>query len=152
VAAHFGAGDPGRELGIAARLGALGAQSLSHALGHDRCGGSGWRVREAHLCILASQSRSAPKLSTGAPGHLEEQDGGTGERNPMTASKKDIAPGRQVVAGLFGVVQLALAFLAFWDLAHRPATQVRGPKPAWIPVILINGIGPLAYFYVHRNR
>ena len=70
----------------------------------------------------------------------------------MTHTSKDIAPGRQVVSGLFGVVQLALAFLAFWDLTHRPATQVRGPKPAWIPVILINWIGPLAYFYVHRNR
>jgi hypothetical protein len=70
----------------------------------------------------------------------------------MTPSTKDIAPGRRVVAGLFGVVQFALAFLAFWDLAHRPAPRVCGPNPAWIPVILINGIGPLAYFYVHRNR
>ena len=70
----------------------------------------------------------------------------------MTHTSKDIAPGQRVVSGLFGVVQLALAFLAFWDLAHRPADQVRGPKPAWIPVILINWIGPLAYFYVHRNR
>ena len=71
---------------------------------------------------------------------------------PMTHTSKDIAPGRRVVTGLFAVVQLALAFLAFWDLTHRPADQVRGPKPAWIPVILINWIGPLAYFYVHRNR
>ncbi len=71
---------------------------------------------------------------------------------PMTHTSKDIAPGPRVVTGLFAVVQLALAFLAFWDLTHRPATQVRGPKPAWIPVILINWIGPLAYFYVHRNR
>ena len=70
----------------------------------------------------------------------------------MTHTSKDLAPGRQVVSGLFGLVQLALAFLAFWDLTHRPADQVRGPKPAWIPVILINWIGPLAYFYVHRNR
>ena len=70
----------------------------------------------------------------------------------MTHTSKDIAPGQRVFSGLFGVVQLALAFLAFWDLTHRPATQVRGPKPAWIPVILINWIGPLAYFYVHRHR
>ena len=70
----------------------------------------------------------------------------------MTHTSKDIAPGRRVVTGLFALVQLVLAFLAFWDLTHRPADQVRGPKPAWIPVILINWIGPLAYFYVHRNR
>ena len=70
----------------------------------------------------------------------------------MTHTSKDIAPGPRVVTSLFAVVQVALAFLAFWDLTHRPADQVRGPKPAWIPVILINWIGPLAYFYVHRNR
>lgn len=70
----------------------------------------------------------------------------------MTHSEKEVAPARRVVFGIFGIVQIALAFLAFWDLAHRPAEQVRGPKPAWIPVILINWIGPLAYFYVHRTR
>jgi hypothetical protein len=78
-----------------------------------------------------------------------------GERakgTPMTHSGTDVSPARRVVFGLFGVVQVAFAFLAFWDLAHRPAAQVRGPKPVWIPVILINWIGPLAYFYVHRNR
>jgi hypothetical protein len=70
----------------------------------------------------------------------------------MTYTRKDIAPGQGVVSGLFAVVQLAFAFLAFWDLANRPAGQVRGPKPVWVPVILINWIGPLAYFYVHRHR
>jgi hypothetical protein len=70
----------------------------------------------------------------------------------MTHTKKELAPAQRVVFGLFGVVQAALAFLAFWDLTHRPASQVRGPKPLWVPVILINWIGPLSYFYVHRNR
>jgi hypothetical protein len=70
----------------------------------------------------------------------------------MTPSTKEAAPAQRVVFGIFGIMQLALAFLAFWDLALRPAGQVRGPKPAWIPVILINWIGPLAYFYVHRSR
>jgi len=70
----------------------------------------------------------------------------------MTPSTKDVAQGKRVVLGLVGLVQVALAFLAFWDLANRPADQVRGPKPVWIPVILINGIGPLTYFFVHRQR
>jgi hypothetical protein len=70
----------------------------------------------------------------------------------MTPTTKEVAPGKRVVLGVLGLVQAALAFLAFWDLAHRPADQVRGPKPAWIPVILINWIGPLTYFFVHRQR
>jgi hypothetical protein len=70
----------------------------------------------------------------------------------MTHSEKEAVPAQRIVFGIFGIVQFALAFLAFWDLAHRPAGQVHGPKPAWIPVILINWIGPIAYFYVHRSR
>lgn len=70
----------------------------------------------------------------------------------MTPSPKDIDVGGRVVSGIAGLVHVALAFLAYWDLAHRPASQVRGPKAAWIPVILVNWIGPLSYFYVHRNR
>lgn len=70
----------------------------------------------------------------------------------MTHTKKDIAPAGRLALGIVGLAQAALAFLAFWDLAHRPAKQVHGPKPAWVPVILINWIGPLAYFYVHRTR
>jgi hypothetical protein len=48
--------------------------------------------------------------------------------------------------GLVGVVQVVFAFLAFWDLALRDADEVRGPKPVWIPVILVNWIGPAVYF------
>jgi len=43
-------------------------------------------------------------------------------------------------------VQIGLALAAFSDLWARPAKQVRMTKPAWIPIILINWIGPLAYF------
>jgi hypothetical protein len=70
----------------------------------------------------------------------------------MTHQKKELNPGGRAVFAVVGMVQAALAFLAFWDLAHRPANQVRGPKPVWVPVILINWIGPLSYFYVHRHR
>ncbi len=70
----------------------------------------------------------------------------------MKQPQKDVATAQRAAFGIIGIVQAALAFLAFWDLAHRPARDIRGPKPAWIPVILINWIGPLAYFYVHRHR
>jgi hypothetical protein len=51
-------------------------------------------------------------------------------------------------AGLtvLGLVQGIFAFLAYWDLAHRSESEVTGPKPVWIPVILVNWIGPAVYF------
>jgi hypothetical protein len=70
----------------------------------------------------------------------------------MTTMKRELTPGAKAGLGVLGLLQAAFAFLAFWDLAHRRAEEVRGPKPVWIPVILINWIGPLTYFYVHRTR
>jgi hypothetical protein len=61
------------------------------------------------------------------------------------------APTRAGVT-LLGIAQVAFASLAFYDLARRPAEEVRGPKPAWIPVILINWIGPATYFLAGRKR
>lgn len=49
-------------------------------------------------------------------------------------------------------VQLALATTAWWDLAHRPADLVRGPKAAWAVGIAVNFIGPITYFAVGRKR
>ena len=70
----------------------------------------------------------------------------------MTNFKRDIAPGGRAALGILGLIQAAYAFLAFWDLSHRPAKQVHGPKLVWSAVIFINWIGPTAYFYVHRPR
>jgi hypothetical protein len=72
------------------------------------------------------------------------------ERHTMT--RKKLGPGARAATGILALVQAAYAFLAFWDLAHRPAKHVRGPKPVWAAVILVNWIGPTAYFYVHRTR
>lgn len=74
------------------------------------------------------------------------------ERGGMMTSTKEVSAGGRAVMGVLALVQAGLAFLAFWDLAHRPAAQVRGPKPVWIPVILVNWLGPITYFYVHRDR
>jgi len=65
-----------------------------------------------------------------------------------------VSPIAKVGLALVGVVQVAFAFLAFWDLAWRDRDDVRGPKPVWVPVILINWIGPAAYFLAgirHRD-
>lgn len=61
------------------------------------------------------------------------------------------APARAGVVAA-GVGQVTLALLAFTDLAGRRKEDIRGPKPAWIPVILVNWFGPLAYFAFGRKR
>lgn len=70
----------------------------------------------------------------------------------MSVSKKEIPPSGKAALGLLGIVQVAFAFLAFWDLAHRDPSEVRGPKPAWIPAILVNWIGPASYFLFGIRR
>lgn len=69
--------------------------------------------------------------------------------------KKDlsqVSPAGKAALGVLGIVQVAFAALAFWDLAHRAENELRGPKPAWIPVILVNWIGPAAYFVFGVKR
>lgn len=70
----------------------------------------------------------------------------------MTKPKKELSPGGQAAIGVVGLVQVVFAFLAFWDLAHRTADEVRGPKPVWIPAILVNWIGPASYFLFGIKR
>jgi Phospholipase_D-nuclease N-terminal len=64
----------------------------------------------------------------------------------------EISPAGHVGLVLLGILQVAFAFLAAWDLAHRPAEEVRGPKPAWAPALLINWIGPASYFLFGIKR
>jgi hypothetical protein len=64
----------------------------------------------------------------------------------MGEKKTQLTPAARTALGVAGFVQVVLAFLAFWDLAHRDPADVRGPKAAWIPAILVNWIGPLSYF------
>jgi len=73
----------------------------------------------------------------------------------MARKNKDItqvSPAGRAALGVLGVVQIAFAAVAFWDLAHRENSELRGPKPAWIPVILVNWIGPAVYFVFGVRR
>jgi hypothetical protein len=65
---------------------------------------------------------------------------------------KDLSSRQRIAIFGLGVVQLALASLAWRDLAHRPSTRVRGPKRLWGFVIAVNWIGPISYFAVGRKR
>jgi hypothetical protein len=58
----------------------------------------------------------------------------------------ELSPTRQRVIVLGTVVQFSLAIAAWWDLAHRSDESVRGSKRFWAVAILINFVGPIAYF------
>ncbi len=47
---------------------------------------------------------------------------------------------------------MALQLAALIDLRRRPASEVRGSKPAWAAASFVNTIGPLAYFAFGRKR
>lgn len=64
----------------------------------------------------------------------------------MTQKHHELSGPVRAGVTLFDIVQTAFAFLAAWDLWHRPADEVKGPKLAWVPVLLVKWIGPAAYF------
>jgi len=52
-------------------------------------------------------------------------------------------------------VETSLKAVALIDLKRRPASEVRGPKWAWVPALSIlnsAGIAPIAYFVWGRKR
>ena len=73
----------------------------------------------------------------------------------MTGSRRkhwsDLTPAQQAGIIAAAAAQVALAGAAWWDLAHRPASQVRGPKAAWAAGIAVNWVGPIAYFTLGRR-
>ncbi|MDA8209265.1 MAG: PLDc N-terminal domain-containing protein [Actinomycetota bacterium] len=65
---------------------------------------------------------------------------------------KDMTARQRTLILIAASIQLSLAATAFTDLARRPAEQVRGRKIAWVPVIMINTIGPIVYFVFGVRR
>lgn len=63
-----------------------------------------------------------------------------------TQDRTNINPAARIALAAVGVVQIAFSALAFWNLFLQDARKVRGPKLAWVPVILVNWIGPAVYF------
>lgn len=48
-------------------------------------------------------------------------------------------------------VEIALTTAAAIDLVKRPPTAIRGPKPLWFAALLIQPVGPIAYFLAARK-
>jgi hypothetical protein len=64
----------------------------------------------------------------------------------------DLSEAQQVAAVVLGVLEVGLLVGALWDLAHRTADEVRGPRAMWAALVFIGFIGPMAYFAVGRKE
>jgi Phospholipase_D-nuclease N-terminal len=49
------------------------------------------------------------------------------------------------------VVEVAMTLAAWRDLASRPAEGVRGSRRLWALAVLVQPVGPVAYFAVGRR-
>jgi hypothetical protein len=63
----------------------------------------------------------------------------------------DLSSTAQLWIAILAAIQLVLAFSAWFDLARRPREEIAGRKSLWAVAILLNFIGPIAYFYWGRK-
>lgn len=63
----------------------------------------------------------------------------------------DLTVGQRRAIVVAGAAEATLTAAALWDLAHRPAGSVRGPKALWVLAFLVQPVGPLAYFAKGRR-
>ena len=63
----------------------------------------------------------------------------------------DFTPGQRGAILALAAMEMALTTIALVDLARRPATLVRGPKPFWIVGCIVQPIGPMAYLTFGRR-
>jgi hypothetical protein len=64
---------------------------------------------------------------------------------------KDLTRGQKIAVGVVGAAQVTLTAAAYRDLLRRPAEQVNGTKLAWGLALLVNWVGPIAYFLDGRK-
>jgi len=71
---------------------------------------------------------------------------------PLAATHVDLSPGLAAVLVVFSLVNLALVLIALVSLVRRPTAGVRfHNKWVWgALIVLVNGIGPLAYLALGR--
>jgi hypothetical protein len=74
----------------------------------------------------------------------------------MAAGKwSDLSPRTRRIIIAAGIVEGGLKAAALVDIKRRPASEIRGPKWLWVPLVtLINSCGgaPLAYFFFGRRK
>ena len=71
----------------------------------------------------------------------------------MATKKKwsDLTPTQQRLIVVGGAVEVVMTTWCLRDLARRPAAQVRGPKALWLPAMVVQPVGPLAYLLWGRR-
>jgi hypothetical protein len=66
-------------------------------------------------------------------------------------SWSELSGGKRASIVVASIVQIALTVAGYRDLAKRSADEVEGSKLAWGVAMLVNWVGPLAYFAKGRK-
>ncbi|GAA3217299.1 PLDc N-terminal domain-containing protein [Oerskovia jenensis] len=61
-------------------------------------------------------------------------------------SWSDLSSGKKALVVVGSLVQISLTVAGYRDLARRSPDEVEGPKIAWGVAMLVNWVGPIAYF------
>ena len=67
-------------------------------------------------------------------------------------SWSDLSPRARRAVVALGVVEAVLTAAAQIDLSRRPAALVSGSKARWRVLIMVNLVGPIAYFVLGRRK
>jgi hypothetical protein len=72
----------------------------------------------------------------------------------MARRWSDLSPSSRRLIIAVGVAEAGLKAAALIDIRRRPASEIRGPKWAWIAALFVNSAGliPLSYFAYGRRR
>ncbi len=87
----------------------------------------------------------------GGPDGIASEDEPRGDAMGTKRRWKDLTKGQRIAVGVVGAAQVTLTAAAYRDLVRRPAEQVNGTKLAWGLALLVNWVGPIAYFLDGRK-
>jgi hypothetical protein len=63
----------------------------------------------------------------------------------------DLTESQKRLVYVGGLIEAVMTAIALKDLARRPASEVRGPKAAWVLACFVQPVGPIAYFTTGRR-
>jgi Phospholipase_D-nuclease N-terminal len=66
-------------------------------------------------------------------------------------SWRDLSSTQKALVVLGGAAEAVVTAVAARDLATRDPAQVRGPKAAWVPLLVVQPFGPVAYLFFGRQ-
>lgn len=63
----------------------------------------------------------------------------------------DLTTMQKRAIGVGGALEAVMTLAALRDLSSRRGDEVRGPKAAWVLALVVQPIGPIAYFVAGRR-